>query len=124
MHDLTDEERRTNPDGSKCTSWIQDSKTGKLIPRSRYQVVDQPLHTIMKPMTAFQSPIDKTMITCRSQLRAHNKKHGVTNIGDYSADHFEKKGIENANKAQGKTPEAKMARREALARTMYEHGIR
>ena len=106
MHDLTDEERRTNPDGSKCTSWIQDSKTGKLIPRSRYQVVDQPLHTIMKPMTAFQSPIDKT------------------NIGDYSADHFEKKGIENANKAQGKTPEAKMARREALARTMYEHGIR
>jgi hypothetical protein len=39
---------------------------------------------VMKPLKAFVSPIDQSVIRNRSQLAAHNKKHGVTNMGDYS----------------------------------------
>jgi hypothetical protein len=38
----------------------------------------------IKPLEPFNSPIDGSIISCRSQLRAHNEKHGVTNMADYS----------------------------------------
>ena len=34
----------------------------------------------------FQSPIDDTFITSRSQLREHNKRHGVIQNGDLSGE--------------------------------------
>jgi len=39
---------------------------------------------VMKPLQDFVSPIDQTVISSRSQLKAHNERHGVTNSSDYS----------------------------------------
>ena len=39
---------------------------------------------VMKPLQDFVSPIDKTVISTRGQLKAHNERHGVTNASDYS----------------------------------------
>jgi len=74
-------------------SFIQ-GKDGKLVPRETYQRerVNSPM--IMKPLESFVSPIDGQVISCRSQLAAHNKKHGVTNSADYSGGYIEQRARE------------------------------
>lgn len=39
--------------------------------------------TIMPDITEFQSPIDGSMISSRSQLRAHEQRHDVRQAGDF-----------------------------------------
>ena len=73
-------------------SWIQHPVTGKLIPREEY--VRPRLNAsaaVMGDLEAFVSPIDGTLIDDRGKLRAHNKRHGVTNCADYSPEFYEKK---------------------------------
>lgn len=72
---------------------------------------------------AFKSPLDGSVITCPSKLRDHNKKHGVTNIKDYPANHFEKRGKEMKNEALGQTPEAKMERCKLIDKTLNDYGV-
>ena len=123
-NEFTTEELNTNPDGSRCVSWIQDPITGVLIPRSRYQREDNRTHMIMKPLEEFTSPIDGRTISCRSQLRSHNEEHGVANIADYGDSYFKRKQKENSDKAQGRTKSARIERREALAQTMHDYGLK
>lgn len=78
----------------------------------------------MKPIEEFKSPIDGRTISCRSQLRRHNEEHQVTNLADYGDNYFQRKQKENSDKAQGKTRAARTERREALAQTMYDFGVR
>tara|TARA_R110002153_G_scaffold274037_1_gene446788 strand:- start:26758 stop:27153 length:396 start_codon:yes stop_codon:yes gene_type:complete len=47
--------------------------------------------SIMKPLEAFKSPIDGSIISDRGKLAAHNKRHGVTNSADYSNNYLERK---------------------------------
>lgn len=86
---------------SKTASYIQDPDTGELIERSEYVpkvTVNAPM--VMNPMQDFVSPIDKTVISTRSQLAAHNKKHGVTNVQDYKNGYIEKRAHERVDKGQ------------------------
>ena len=108
----------TNLDGSRCTSWIQDPVTGKLIPRDRYHRPDTRQCHIMKPLDPFKSPIDGRHITCRSKLRDHNLEHGVTNQADYSNGYIERRA-KAKHAAQHK--QAKVDRVETIQRAMYQH---
>jgi hypothetical protein len=52
---------------------------------------------VMKPLGEFKSPIDGQIISNRTQLAAHNKKHGVTNTADYSNGYVEKQAHKRVN---------------------------
>jgi hypothetical protein len=58
----------------------------------------------------FISPIDKTVITGRAALRAHNKRHGVTDIRDYGPEWFKRRGKEKDADRLGQTKAAKQER--------------
>jgi len=71
----------------------------------------------------FKSPIDGSIISCRSQLRAHNKKHGVTDIRDYGEEHFAKRGQEMYRDKVGDNPQAKRERQQLIEETLYKFGV-
>ena len=74
---------------SKGGSFVQDPNTGKLVERETIRVsVNAP--TVLKPLPEFISPIDRTVISSRGQLAAHNKRHGVTDIRDYGNGYIKK----------------------------------
>jgi len=101
-------------------SWVQDPKTGKLIPKGEYVSRETDAPTILAAMEPFVSPIDGTIISDRSHLRAHNAKHGVTNIADYGPGYFERKTREREADRQFQTKEHKQERINALVRA-YDH---
>ena len=74
-------------------AFVQNAQ-GKLVPRGTYvpDSVNAPM--VMKPLKDFKSPIDGQVITSRSQLAQHNKKHGVTNSADYNGGYIERKANE------------------------------
>lgn len=72
-------------------SWIQDPETGELIPRHLYQQRDETGYYIQGDIEPFVSPIDKSVITDRKQLRQHMAKHGVTDSRDYSPEYIDRR---------------------------------
>jgi hypothetical protein len=81
-------------------SFTQDPQTGKLVPRGTLKTTRVNAPTVMRGLETFQSPIDKSIISTRSQLADHNKKHGVTNASDYSQDYIKGKAHERVDKGQ------------------------
>ena len=71
-------------------SWIQHPETGELIPRDQYVRPKSTSHHIMEDIKPFISPVDGSQISSRPQLEAHNRRHGVTNSADYSAEYKRK----------------------------------
>lgn len=118
-HDHDHDYYNTNPDGSRCTSWIQDSTTGKLIPRSRYTPKASNTPAILKPLEPFKSPIDGQEISCRSHLRAHNLAHGVTNAHDYSPEYTKAR---NTQKQMAQNRQDKVERLDTIKRAMHRYG--
>lgn len=62
-------------------------------------------HFVQGDLQSFVSPIDGREISDRSQLRAHNKEHGVTNSADYSHDYMMGKAKQRQNEILGNTKE-------------------
>ena len=58
---------------------------------------------IIEDIEPFKSPITGEIISSRSQLRQHNRKHGVTDSRDYSASFFEKKAKEREIAMNGRS---------------------
>ena len=56
--------------------YIQDRKTGKLVPAEEYFRQHQ-LHHIQEDIKPFVSHVDGTLITSRKELREHNKRNNV-----------------------------------------------
>ena len=98
------------------TTYIQDPETGKFIEKSKYQPPDTAAVHTMQP---FVSPVDGTVIRDSGQLRAHNRKHGVTDRRDYGESWFERKRGELEAKRQGTDKQSKQERINALNQT-YE----
>ena len=99
-------------------SWIQID--GKLIPKDEYygnNVRAQTAH-IQPDIEPFKSPITGEVIRGRGHLRQHMKEHGVTNIGDYSNEYFQKKHIERSRTITGQTKEARAERIALLKQAM------
>ena len=75
----------------KRGSYVQDPETGKLVPRETYGSNARPdAPMINKPFEGFISPIDKKPVESRRQLSEHNKRHGVTDSRDYSANYLDR----------------------------------
>jgi hypothetical protein len=64
--------------------YIQDPVTLELVPASQYRAPSNKVHDIQGDIEPFISPIDKSIISSRSDLREHNRRHNVTNASDYS----------------------------------------
>ena len=73
--------------------FIQHPETGKLIPAEEYVRPGPKTHMIMPDVEPFQSPVDKSWITTRSQLREHNERHGVTNTADFPPEYVKSRAI-------------------------------
>ena len=68
-------------------TYVYDVKQGLFV--EKHKRTDRPMHAIHN-MEPFVSVIDGTTIRDHAGLRAHNKKHGVTDFRDYSPDFTEK----------------------------------
>lgn len=106
----------------KGGSWIQVN--GKLIPRGGYTSSDVNAPMIMKPLDPFISPVTKELITDRSQLRRHNKKHGITNSADYSPEFIQKRSNARDDEMTGNTKQAKAERVELIHQVLDNYGVR
>ncbi len=71
-------------------------------------------HLIMPDIKEFRSPITGEIISSRPKLKAHNRKHGVTNSEDYSQEYMVKRSNERVKKAKGQTSEDKAERIELI----------
>jgi hypothetical protein len=107
-------------------SWVFCKKTQKLVPKEEYyqQQNQDPDHpSILKPIEEFVSPIDGSVISDRTHLREHNKRHGVTDMRDYGVDYFKRRGKEKYNDMIGNTKKAKRERVETIKEAMHKHGL-
>ena len=59
--------------------YVYDRTQGKVVERSQVVRADGPV--VIPDIKEFQSPIDDSMITSRSDLRRHNRTHGVEQCG-------------------------------------------
>ena len=105
---------------SKGGSWVQCPETGKLIPRSEYVRPTSKSAYVQGDIEDFVSPITKEVISDRGALRRHNRKHGVTNMADYSAEFIAKKARARDDATTGNTHQAKLERRELISRAIDE----
>jgi hypothetical protein len=91
--------------------WIQDPVTHELVPREQYIRPSTKTHAVHGDIQPFVSPIDKSVISDRGQLREHMRRHNVTNAADYSPEYLARRRAEVTNE-KGASLERK--------RTMYE----
>lgn len=111
------------------TTYRLDPKTQKLITLDvyfeQYGPDDVRGHSvqIMEDIKPFVSPIDKTVISSRPHLEAHNRKHGVTNIADYGDQHYRTKSQEIKDRATGNTLADKRQRQDVIARELHKRGM-
>lgn len=94
------------------TTYVQDPITLKLVEKSKYLAGNH--SAAVHVMEPFISPIDQSVITDGASLRAHNRKHGVTDQRDYGPDWFARKGRERDLRLQGQDKASKQDRLNAL----------
>ena len=104
-------------------SLVQHPISGKLIPKEEFQREEPASPAIHGDIDPFVSPVDGSVISDRAHLRAHNKRHNVTNVADYGHGWFERKGKDKYREQQGATTKQRRERREAINRTMRERGM-
>lgn len=73
---------------------------------------------IIPPLKPFISPITGEEITCREQLRKHNRDHNVTNAQDYSPEFMAKRAKQRNDRANGDDSQSKRERIETIRRVM------
>lgn len=111
------------------TTFKQDPDTGDFLTLAEWEEKhgkEQRRSTVRglgSDIDAFVSPIDGQIVSGRAALREHNKKHGVTNIADYSEGHFEKSGKQLAKQARGQTAEDKKERCQLIDKTLNHYGV-
>lgn len=103
----------------KRGSYVQDPETGKLVPRETYGSNARPdAPMINKPFEGFISPIDRKPVESRRQLAEHNKRHGVTDSRDYSANYLDRTTQQREAKS---TRDMKTSRISDLKRSLDHH---
>lgn len=74
----------------------------------------RPKGYIQEDIQPFVSPVTGEVISSRSTLREHNKRHGVTDSRDYSPEFMQKKQKERHERLTCQTPQDKQHRIESL----------
>ncbi len=105
-------------------SWVQCPETNKLIPKDQYCRPQPNKSAAVQGFESFVSPVDGKHISCPSKLREHNKRNGVTNVQDYGAGYFDRRGREKYNDMIGNTRAAKQQRVDTIKSAMHKHGMR
>lgn len=62
--------------------YIQDPKTGKLVPAELYTPERVAAHVVMPDKAGYVSPLDGSYVDGRAAHRAHMRKHGVIEVGN------------------------------------------
>jgi hypothetical protein len=87
------------PEKIKGGVWVYCATTKKMI--EKYSIEDQErvnAPAVRREISAFKSPIDGSVITTRRELANHNKRHGVTNVSDYSEGYIKNRAHERVDK--------------------------
>jgi hypothetical protein len=103
------------------SSYVLDSETLKLVPKEEFysrQRVGAPC--VHGDIDSFVSPVDGSIIGSRSDLREHNKKHGVTDMRDYGENYFQKKQAEREAILSGKSRSERQGRIDAIQEAIYK----
>lgn len=103
-------------------TWVQDPETGKLIPREEYCAHKDGYPAIQGDIEPFVSPVDGSVISSRSRLRAHNARHGVTDSRDYSDAFLRARSERRVKEMTGQTANAKQERINLIKRELAKHG--
>ncbi len=99
-------------------TYVHDPETGKMVLKSRRcQGANAPV--VHGDVDDFISPIDGSLIDDRGKLRRHNKKHGVTDMRDYSEDFIQKRGQRRVRDEQ---QELTRSRKADLVKAFDRHG--
>ena len=109
--------------------WRQsyNPETGKneLIPIDEAAIRRDAGVAIHGPIEPFVSPVDGTVISCRKQLREHNKRNNVVSSDEFSPEFYERKAAERERFYQRKMgPEAKLARKREIYEALTRAGIK
>jgi hypothetical protein len=105
-----------------------DKISGKVIPVEEWDEIHAGggggnSANVAKSFTAFKSTVDGSIISDRRQLAAHNKRNGVTNIGDYGQKHFDDAGARMAKERVGDTKADDKDRRHKSYDALRKHGL-
>jgi hypothetical protein len=96
-------------------SYIQVN--GKLIPKEEYygdNSRNPQQGYILPDIEPFVSSVDGSVVSSRSVLREHNRKHDVVQYAEFSPEYIEKKVQERMLRLNGQTKEDKQHRIELL----------
>ncbi len=104
------------------TTWIQCSKTGKMIRKEEYYQYEQSIHMIQEDIKPFVSPIDGSVIGSRSDLRVHNQRHGVTDPRDYGPEYFKRKKRDREDDLSCSSRDHRRDRINSIQEAIYRNG--
>jgi len=107
----------------KRGSYVQDPKTGKLVPRGTYERAEVNAPAVHGDVADFVSPISRELITDRAQLRRHNEKHGVTNTADFSSAYIAERARKRQSESLGTTAQAKKERMNLIRSELDKRGL-
>ena len=86
--------------------WRQDRITGELIPIDESSMAHNRVVAIHGDIESFISPVDRSVITDRKQLREHNKRNDVVNSEEFSKEYYAGKAKERDDFFKGKKSRA------------------
>lgn len=104
------------------TTYIKCQVTGEFVEKTAAHRNLREQHA--SAFTPFKSPIDGKIVGDRKQLRDHNKRHGVTDMRDYSQSHFDKAQKLRHDTINGRAKGQREERVNDLKRTMHEMNTR
>ena len=84
--------------------WIQDAKTGKLIPIDGAAISRDAASSgiSVSNFDAFVSPVDGALIRNARELREHNRRNNVVNTAEFGTEFIERRTREREAAFQGK----------------------
>lgn len=109
--------------------WRQCSVCDQLIPIDEWELhphVNSGDHHqaafVQGDIETFKSPIDGSIISDRAHLREHNRKHGVTDMRDYSPEYIKKRADARQQYLGGTTEKARRDRVNTIMESIERHG--
>lgn len=108
-------------------SWRQCNDCGKLIPIAEWEdhiggTTKKGSAYVHGDIETFKSPIDGSIISDRAQLREHNRKHGVTDMRDYSPEYIKARAEQRERAMVGQDRQGRRERIETIIRAIEQHG--
>lgn len=75
---------------------------------------------VMRDIGEYQSPIDSTMITSRSQHREHMREHNVIEVGNEKIGHMQKPEVPTVNRELGEFVKRRIDEVAAMPQSQYD----